>query len=67
VRAPEARAPDAARAARVGKGCLRRGVIVLGSGDECNVVSLTPPLVITERQMEFALGAMEEAFAEAEA
>ena len=35
---------------------LRRGVLVLGGGIHGNVLSLSPPFVITEEQADFALG-----------
>jgi len=45
--------PTAAECARVLRSLLQRGVIVLGGGDRHNVLTLTPPFVITERQLEF--------------
>jgi 4-aminobutyrate aminotransferase/(S)-3-amino-2-methylpropionate transaminase len=35
--------------------CLESGVIVLAEGPESNVVAITPPAVITEEQLSFAL------------
>jgi 4-aminobutyrate aminotransferase-like enzyme len=52
---PERHAAAAAGAA------LRRGVLVLPEGD---ALALTPPLVITERQLDHSLGVLEEALGE---
>lgn len=40
--------------------CLQRGVIVLGGGPKRNVLSLTPPITITQRQLNYALMVIEE-------
>lgn len=45
-------------------GLLRRGVIVLESGPRCDVIAITPPLVITEEQLGFAFRALRELIAE---
>lgn len=42
---------DAATAERVVVGALAKGVLALQAGPEGKVVSITPPLVITERQL----------------
>ncbi|MBI4539244.1 MAG: aspartate aminotransferase family protein [Gemmatimonadetes bacterium] len=47
-------APAAGLAGRVATEALRRGVIVLPAGEAGNVVQLSPPLVITEEQLEEA-------------
>lgn len=39
---------------------LRRGVLVLGGGIYGNVLSLSPPFVITTEQLDFALGMLKE-------
>jgi 4-aminobutyrate aminotransferase-like enzyme len=39
---------------------LRRGVLLLGGGLHGNVLSLSPPYVITEEQSEFAIGVIRE-------
>lgn len=41
---------------------LRRGVLVLGGGVHGNVLSLSPPFVISEQQLEAAMGVLERAF-----
>jgi 4-aminobutyrate aminotransferase-like enzyme len=46
-------APEAAF--RIVKQLLRRGIIVLPDGDNGNVLSLTPPLTVTQRQLDAAL------------
>ncbi len=61
VRDPGAR-PDPTRAARVMKEALRSGLILL-AGD--GVIELSPPLTITERQLDFALAALEDCLARA--
>ena len=42
-------------ALEVCKSCLHAGVLVLAEGPELDVVALTPPAVITEAQLRFAL------------
>ena len=44
-----------ARAASAAKRCLERGVILLPSGDDGTVLSITPPLVIGEEALFHAL------------
>jgi 4-aminobutyrate aminotransferase-like enzyme len=51
---------DAAAAERVVKNALRAGVILLQAGPVGNVLSITPPLVITERQLSRALDIISE-------
>jgi 4-aminobutyrate aminotransferase/(S)-3-amino-2-methylpropionate transaminase len=53
----------AQRAARACQRSLERGVIVLSSGDEGRVLSLTPPLCIEREILGLALGAVVEALA----
>ncbi len=48
----------------VARRVLKKGVIVLPSGPSSTVVSLTPPLTIGGRQMEWALGILREALTE---
>ncbi|HEY8490136.1 MAG TPA: aspartate aminotransferase family protein [Dehalococcoidia bacterium] len=43
--------------------CLREGVILLPGGRHGNVLSLSPPFVITEEQAEHALGVLDRALA----
>jgi 4-aminobutyrate aminotransferase-like enzyme len=61
VRDPGAR-PDPERAARVVKEALQVGLILL-AGD--GVIELSPPLTITEAQLDFALAALEDCLARA--
>lgn len=51
-------APDLA--ARVMVEALQRGVLVLGGGIYGNVLSLSPPFVITDEQLAYAVGVIEE-------
>lgn len=50
---------DGAAAARVVKAALKAGIILLQAGPQGNVLSLTPPLVISERQLLRALDVIE--------
>jgi 4-aminobutyrate aminotransferase-like enzyme len=49
------------RALRVADRCLRRGVLLLAEGTDADVLAITPPAVITETQLDFALAVIEEA------
>jgi len=40
---------------------LQRGVLVLTSGPDSNVVAITPPLVISTEQLEFAIDVVRQA------
>lgn len=42
------------------KRCLERGLIVLPAGDAGSVIEFTPPYIITEEQIAFALGTIQE-------
>jgi 4-aminobutyrate aminotransferase-like enzyme len=55
VRAREGRTPAPDLAGRAVVECLRAGVLVLGGGIHGNVLSLSPPFVITESQLAHAL------------
>jgi 4-aminobutyrate aminotransferase len=44
--------------------CFRKGLLLLGCGQ--NVIRMVPPLMITEREAETALGILDEVFAEIE-
>jgi len=57
----EDRSADTELAGRTMMAALRRGVIVLAGGPENNVLSLSPPLVITEEQLESAVRELGEA------
>ena len=43
---------DAQRAAAIVVGALQRGYVVLAAGDEGNVIQLTPPFIVGERQLD---------------
>ncbi|HEX6133459.1 MAG TPA: aminotransferase class III-fold pyridoxal phosphate-dependent enzyme [Longimicrobiales bacterium] len=49
------------RALRVAEHCLRRGVLLLAEGSDADVLAITPPAVISEGQLDFALAVIEEA------
>lgn len=46
--------PDAATCQRVVQRLLRRGILALGGGERGNVLTLTPPLTICEKELDFA-------------
>jgi 4-aminobutyrate aminotransferase / (S)-3-amino-2-methylpropionate transaminase / 5-aminovalerate transaminase len=46
----------AGRALRVADYCMQHGVLLLAEGPDANVLALTPPAVITEPQLDHALG-----------
>jgi 4-aminobutyrate aminotransferase-like enzyme len=52
--------PATKAALRIIKAMLRRGFIVLPEGEHANVVSFTPPLTITGRQLQAAVAALAE-------
>ena len=60
VRDRATREPAPELAGRVVVETLRRGVLMLGGGLYGNVLSLSPPFVITEAQVDAALGVLEE-------
>jgi 4-aminobutyrate aminotransferase / (S)-3-amino-2-methylpropionate transaminase / 5-aminovalerate transaminase len=60
VRDRESRVPAPELAGRVVVEGLRRGVLLLGGGIYGNVLSFSPPFVITDEQAEFALGVIGE-------
>jgi 4-aminobutyrate aminotransferase / (S)-3-amino-2-methylpropionate transaminase / 5-aminovalerate transaminase len=60
VRDRESRAPAPELAGRVVVEALRRGVLVLGGGIHGNVLSLSPPFVLTDAQADAALGELED-------
>jgi 4-aminobutyrate aminotransferase / (S)-3-amino-2-methylpropionate transaminase / 5-aminovalerate transaminase len=64
VRDRATREPAPELAGRMVVAALRRGVLVLGGGIHGNVLSLSPPFVITDAQVDAALQIMEEAFRE---
>jgi 4-aminobutyrate aminotransferase-like enzyme len=47
--------PDPAHAGRLIEAILARGIILLSGGTEQNVLSFTPPFVITKEEIDFAL------------
>jgi 4-aminobutyrate aminotransferase/(S)-3-amino-2-methylpropionate transaminase len=60
VRDRETRVPAPELASRVVVEGLRRGVLVLGGGIHGNVLSFSPPFVLTDEQADFALGVIGE-------
>jgi 4-aminobutyrate aminotransferase-like enzyme len=52
--------PATAETMRVIKSMLHRGFILLPEGEHANVISFTPPLTITEAQLESAVRALQE-------
>src|SRR5690606_18277822 len=61
------RRPATALARRVADAALREGVLLLTEGPAANVLAFTPPLVITEAQLEHAPGVVGAALAAARA
>ncbi len=55
------REPDPATAAEVSVALARRGYLALAGGRHGNVIILTPPLVITDRQLDGFLAALDQA------
>jgi 4-aminobutyrate aminotransferase-like enzyme len=55
------REPDAARTGALVEAMLARGVILLSSGVGQNILSFTPPFVIGESEIDFALAQLAEA------
>jgi 4-aminobutyrate aminotransferase-like enzyme len=53
--------PAAGAAARVAEVALREGLLVLPAGEHGQVVELTPPLVMTDEQIDFAVEALVDA------
>jgi 4-aminobutyrate aminotransferase-like enzyme len=53
--------PDAARAGRIIEAMLARGIILLSGGVGQNVLSFTPPFVISPEEIDFALTQLAEA------
>ena len=58
--------PDPARAGTLVEAMLARGLILLSGGTEQNVLSFTPPFVITEAEIDFAMEQIAQAEAEYE-
>jgi 4-aminobutyrate aminotransferase len=57
--------PDADAAARVAEGSARRGLLLLKAGIHGNCIRVLVPLVISESELDEALGAWEQALEEA--
>jgi len=55
--------PDATSAGQFVEAMLARGIIVLSGGGEQNVLSFTPPFVISEEEIDFALNQLSSASA----
>jgi 4-aminobutyrate aminotransferase-like enzyme len=56
--------PDAASAGQLVEAMLARGIMILSSGTEQNVLSFTPPFVISEEEIDFAVAQLGEALRE---
>lgn len=54
--------PDPARAGQIVEAMLARGIILLSGGTEQNVLSFTPPFVITPDEIDFALSSLAQSF-----
>ncbi len=52
--------PDAARAGQLVEAMLARGILILSGGVDQNVLSFTPPFVISEEEIDFALSRLAE-------
>ncbi len=63
----DSREPAGTEAGEVVRHCLEAGVILLAGGPSGNVLSLTPPLTITRRQIDHALDVVDTALAAVEA
>jgi len=61
---PATREPGTAQAAVLIKKCLERGLLMLKAGSASNVIRTLMPLVITDEQLDEALGILEQALKE---
>jgi 4-aminobutyrate aminotransferase-like enzyme len=57
-------APRAGAGARIARSLLGRGVLALPAGDRGSVIELSPPVVLTGAQADFAVAAVAEAVRE---
>jgi 4-aminobutyrate aminotransferase-like enzyme len=51
--------PAPAKAKQFVEESLKAGIILLPCGPDHNVISLTPPLIISEKEIDFAVGAFD--------
>jgi 4-aminobutyrate aminotransferase-like enzyme len=58
-------APNTALAAATMVAAMQQGVLVLTSGPHCNVIAISPPLVITVEQLRFGIDVLSRAIASA--
>src|SRR2546427_2445001 len=56
--------PARSKALKVIQRMLRRGFILLPEGEHANVISFTPPLIITERQLRETAAALRQVLSE---
>lgn len=64
---PESRTPLAGAAVAAAEAALRRGILLLPAGSHGHVLELSPPLVITEAQIEWAVPRLGESIREGRA
>jgi 4-aminobutyrate aminotransferase-like enzyme len=64
---PATQAPAADAAKKMEKSMLQRGVLISTTGVNANVLRITPPLVISDAQIDRACEAVDAALAEASA
>ncbi|MBP8252744.1 MAG: aminotransferase class III-fold pyridoxal phosphate-dependent enzyme, partial [Herpetosiphon sp.] len=51
--------PDPERALATVYACLQHGVVILNGGMNGNVISITPPFIISQEQLDYALDVLE--------
>jgi 4-aminobutyrate aminotransferase/(S)-3-amino-2-methylpropionate transaminase len=61
---PKTLVPRTGAAVAAAEGALRRGILVLPAGSQGHVLELSPPLVITEEQIEWAIARLGESIRE---
>jgi 4-aminobutyrate aminotransferase/(S)-3-amino-2-methylpropionate transaminase len=61
VKDPASKEPDKEAAAALIAECFKRGLLIMGAGIFGNVVRFLPPLVLTDEQLEWAAGVIDEA------
>ncbi|MCF6266968.1 MAG: 4-aminobutyrate--2-oxoglutarate transaminase [Desulfuromusa sp.] len=64
VKDPQSKTPDKDAVTKIISTCFRRGLLVIGAGLFGNVIRFLPPLVMTDDQLEQAMGIFSDAIAE---